>query len=211
MDTSESPAAFNWDQAFLSHRDCLPHLRQDNVIYFVTFRLADSLPAERVRELQNQRAAWLAANPLPHSPDQQREYRRLWTVRIENLMDAGCGSCVLRDPRCRQLLDGAIRRGDGLAYALGPYVIMPNHVHVLIHMSGSEELGRVVKAWKAVSGRGINRLLHRSGVLWMEEYFDHIVRDAAAYARFVEYIRRNPVRLPEGSYTLGEGTLHPWS
>ena len=130
----QPPAAFDWTQAEIAHRDYLPHVRQENVVYFVTFRLADSLPAERVAELREQRARWMTLNPEPHNSAQAREYRQIWTVRIENMMDAGYGQCVLRDPECRGLLEASIRHDDGSAYHLGPFVIMPNHVHALLQM-----------------------------------------------------------------------------
>ncbi len=88
----------------MAHRDNLPQVRQDNVIYFVTFRLADSPPAERVAELREERDQWMRLHPEPHTPAQQSEYRRIWTVRIENLMDAGYGRCELRDAACRAML-----------------------------------------------------------------------------------------------------------
>ncbi|HZK80212.1 MAG TPA: transposase [Humisphaera sp.] len=203
----QSPSAFGWDQAWLDHRDNLPHVRQENVVYFVTFRLADSLPAERVAELRNQREQWLRLNPLPHTRVQEREYRRIWTVRIENLLDAGYGACVLRDPACREILEASIRHDDGVAYRLGEFVIMPNHVHALLQMLPGRELGESVKAWKSVSARRIGKRLGRLGSYWMDEYFDHSVRHDASLARFVSYIRENPMRLSSGSFTLGSGTL----
>ncbi len=46
------------------HRRNLPHWRQTNVTYFVTTRLADSMPQEKIREWQTKRDAWLAAHGL---------------------------------------------------------------------------------------------------------------------------------------------------
>src|SRR5579863_4142325 len=132
--TERRPTVFDWSRAQLVHRDNLPHVRQKNVIYFVTFRLGDSLPADRIAELKAQRDLWLRHNPAPHSVDQQQEYRRMWTVRIENLLDAGYGACPLRDGGCRAMLEAIMRHDDGTRYSLGEFVIMPNHVHALIHM-----------------------------------------------------------------------------
>src|SRR5260221_10740723 len=103
------PSAFDWDRARLAHRDNLPHIRQQNVVYLVTFRLADSLPAERVAELKERRDQWLRLNPPPHTPQQQQEYRSMWTVRIENLLDARYGAFGLRDAECRGMLEASMR------------------------------------------------------------------------------------------------------
>ena len=52
----------------------LPHLEQDGATYFVTFRLADAIPVERLAELESERTAWLKQNPEPWSDEQQRQY-----------------------------------------------------------------------------------------------------------------------------------------
>ena len=204
---AEHPSAFDWTRARLDHWDNLPHVRQENAVYFVTFRLGDSLPAERVAELKQQREAWMKLNPIPHSEEQQREYRRIWTARIENLLDAGYGACVLRDPACREILETSMRHDDGPAYRLGEFVIMPNHVHALVQMLPGHELSDAIKAWKSISARRIRKRLERLGSYWMDEYFDHIVRSNERLERFVDYIHQNPERLPHGTFTLGRGTL----
>ncbi len=188
-DDPPSPAAFDWKKARFAHRDKLPHVRQDNVVYFVTFRLADSLPAERTRELRQERDRWLAANPLPHSPEQATVFRTIWTTRIENLMDAGLGRCPLANPECREIVAAVLRHDDGLLYRLGEFVLMPNHVHVLVQLLSGGNLSMVVKAWKSVSARRINQTLKQSGSLSQQEYFDHAVRDTASFNRFTTYIR----------------------
>lgn len=201
------PDAFDWGRARLVHRDKLPHVRQENVAYFVTFRLSDSLPAERGAELRRQRDQWIKANPLPHTEEQRDKYRGIWTARIERLLDAGYGACVLRDPDCREILEASLRHDDAVRYQLGEFVIMPNHVHLLVHVPGGQELGDIVKAWKSISARGIGRRLRKPGSYWMDEYFDHGVRSAESLEKFVQYIRKNPSNLRAGEFTLGCGTL----
>jgi REP element-mobilizing transposase RayT len=201
------PSPFDWRQAQLAHRDNLPHVRQDNVVYFVTFRLADSLPAERVQELREERDRWLRLHPEPHTPAQQSEYRRIWTARIENLMDAGYGRCELRDAGCRGMLEACMRHDDETAYRLGPFVIMPNHVHALLLMLPGYSLSDMIKAWKSISARRIGTRLGRRGSYWMNEYFDHAVRGDDSLEKFARYVRENPTRLRPGEFTLGSGTL----
>jgi putative transposase len=204
--TDPNPTVFDWNFARIAHRDNLPHVRQPNVIYFVTFRLGDSLPAERVAPLKLRRDDWLRLNPPPHTPEQENEYRHIWTVRIERLMDAGYGACVLRNPRCRQMLEANLRHDDAVRYRLGDFVIMPNHVHALLQILPGHDLGETMKAWKSVSARNIGRHLGRTGSYWMDEYFDHAVR-SGLLQRYVRYIRRNSAHLPPDTFTLGCGTL----
>jgi hypothetical protein len=129
-----------------------------------------------VAKLQQRRDQWLRRNPPPHTPEQEAEYRRIWTVRIEKWLDAGCGACVLRDAACREMLEASMRHHDGIRYRLGDFVIMPNHVHALLHLLPENDLGETMKAWKSVSARRIGRRRGRPGSYWMDEYFDHAVR-----------------------------------
>jgi hypothetical protein len=56
------------------YRRRLPHWRQPGVTYFVTFRLIDSLPKQKLAALKDEKARWLALNPPPHNERQTDEY-----------------------------------------------------------------------------------------------------------------------------------------
>lgn len=207
MPTPTPPSFYDPHRATLHHRDQLPHLRQENALYFITFRLADSLPAEKLAQLKASRTHWLKTNPPPHTLAQQSEYKKLWTTPIERLLDANHGSCLLRKPTARLHLENTLRHHDTITYHLGHFVIMPNHVHLLAHILPPHDLSAILKAWKSVSARRINKTLQRSGPLWLEESFDHIVRDRPHWQRFITYIQKNPAHCPPNTYTLSQGSL----
>src|SRR6266542_6006529 len=75
----------------------LPHWQQTGGLHFVTFRLADSMPAELLRQWQSDRRSWQRRNPPPHSLEIEAEYHRLFSLAMEQALDAGHGSCGLRD------------------------------------------------------------------------------------------------------------------
>ena len=54
---------FHPEAAVVVHRGKLPHWRQEGVIYFVTFHLADSLPQSRLERLRHEKELWLRHNP----------------------------------------------------------------------------------------------------------------------------------------------------
>jgi putative transposase len=193
----------------------LPHWDTPGATYFVTFRLADALPAGELKKLEIACAAWLRAYGISHRrqvrllPDgAQHEFRRLFTAPEERWLDAGQGACVLRDPQCREAVIEMMLLFDATRYALDEFVIMPNHVHALMLPLGGNELLDILATWKKFSARQINGLRKRSGTLWQAESFDHIVRDRERLEKFRDYIRQNPVkaRLREGEYTLGNGS-----
>jgi len=110
----------------------LPHWRQTGCMYYVTFRLADSLPQTLLKQWQAERALWLKLNPRPWSVAVLREYAQRFQGPVEKWLDAGHGSCALRDPAKREVVAGALRHFDGERYALDAFVVMPNHVHALV-------------------------------------------------------------------------------
>ena len=170
----------------------LPHWRQTEVVYFVTFRLTDALPAEKTRSWNAERARWLADHPEPRTPMLEAEFHRRFTARMNAWLDAGHGSCVLRDPQARTIVEDTLRRFDGPRYRLGGHVVMPNHVHALVAPAAGHALSGILHTWKSFTAHEINGLLGRTGPLWQKESFDHIVRSPGQLERIEEYIRLNP-------------------
>src|SRR5204863_8647371 len=78
-------------------------------------------------------------------------------------------------------------------YQLRAWVIMPNHVHVVLRPQASLP---VVTRWlKGSSARKANLILGRTGeAFWQDESFDHRVRDEVELDRIVRYVEDNPVR-----------------
>jgi type I restriction enzyme, R subunit len=75
---------FDPEVRLVIHRGKLPHWRQAGVIYFVTFRLADSLPQAKLEWLRREKELWIQLNPKPHNSRQQDEYHRRFTESIRN-------------------------------------------------------------------------------------------------------------------------------
>ncbi|MFN5926837.1 MAG: type I restriction endonuclease subunit R, partial [Roseiflexaceae bacterium] len=92
------------------HQGNLPHWEQGSVWYFITFRLADSLPDAVVQELKVARDLWRKNHDLNNlTQDERKEYYRLFSDHYESLLNAGNGSCVLRDPANATIVDNALR------------------------------------------------------------------------------------------------------
>ena len=82
---------------------------------------------------------------------------------------------------------------DNQEYRLLAWVVMPNHVHLLVEIWQTPQ-AQLVKDWKGFTARRINRLLGRSGKLWQDDYWDRYIRDEAHYRKVVHYIEANPVK-----------------
>jgi REP element-mobilizing transposase RayT len=180
----------------------LPHWRQEAVTYFVTFRLADSLPQVKLEEWQREREAWLALHPKPWDHAASGDYHRLFTARIEKWLDAGYGSSVLARTDIRAIVADALRHFDGLRYGLDSWIIMPNHVHVVLTPLADYDLSAILHSWKSFTSHAIVKLLPDwRGPFWQKESFDHIVRSADHLERFRVYIAENPHGLPADKYS----------
>ena len=185
----------------------LPHWRQDGATYFVTFRLADAMPQEKLKLWLRERAQWLEEHPEPHTPAEQEEYHRQFTDRLQEWMDAGYGKCLLREPKLSKLVEDAFHFFDGERYLLGTYVMMPNHVHVLVRPIEGHTLSEILHSWKSFTSNKINEALDQHGTVWLDESFDCLVRNEAQLEKYAAYIRENPAKagLKPSEYRLGGG------
>lgn len=75
---------------------------------------------------------------------------------------------------------------------LDHYVIMPNHVHVLMHITGQEagEKARTASTIIGQTKRRISKAIGRS--IWQKSFHDHVVRDENDLQRIRTYIENNP-------------------
>ncbi|WP_395745096.1 transposase [Prosthecobacter sp.] len=185
----------------------LPHWVQAGVSYFFTFRLADSVPQELLEQWVRQRAVWLENHPQPWNDADALEYAELFTERMDAWLDAGHGSCALRDPQIRRHVEQALCKFDGLRLDLECAVIMPNHVHLLLKPREDENVFKLVGGMKGASARVCNIQLGRPPqAFWMEDSYNRIVRDYDELSAFRDYIRGNPQKagLLSGEFTLIE-------
>jgi len=204
----------------------LPHWFQPGVTYFITFRTADSLPAEVIELWLRRRNDWLQRHgiepnkvidtwrvPTTKRPgwaaqlqdlpvEQQREFHHLFSREFMEHLDRGYGQCVLKRPDLAKIVADNLWYNDGRHYQLGDFVIMPNHVHVLACLLGETDLESQCFSWKKYTATRINRALGRRGLFWQEESFDHLVRSPEQFEGLQRYIADNPTKagLLEGEY-----------
>lgn len=183
----------------------LPHWRQEGVTYFVTFRLADSIPREAVQLWRRQQTEWLDRHLLPFSNEEKREYFELFVRCFHRWLDKATGVCLLRKSVHRDIVSNAMGHFDGTRYHLGHWVIMPNHVHAIITPIGDNSLSEILHSWKSFTSKKINAARGEVGTVWQKESFDHIVRSPETLERIEGYILENPKGLSPSDYSIGGG------
>lgn len=186
----------------------LPHYQPSEAIYFITFRLAGSLPQEAIIRLREERERELRAA----GQDKSLSYRirKKYFAKFDDLLEGKHdGPTWLADGRIAKVVAEALHYWDGKRYRLLCYCIMPNHVHMMIEVgqigslsySGQEQAGNlsyrlspILHSIKRYSARESNRILQRSGAFWQHESYDHVVRDRQELERIVAYVLNNPVK-----------------
>jgi len=162
----------------------------------VTFRLADSMPRLVVQSFVAELERLVAIEE--QSPNRELTVAELRRAKlqlrknIEKYLDAGRGACHLARADCARVVRDALLFCDAKHYCLGAWVVMPNHVHVLVKPLAGFELDAVVRSWKRFTAREVNRLIGGSGRLWQSEPFDHVVRSHERFLGFTRYILENP-------------------
>jgi putative transposase len=177
-----------------TYRRHLPHKLPAGSSIFLTWRLSGSLPLGFVFD----------------NPGQRELSDGVSFGRMDKLLDlATHGPRWLADSAIAEEVCRAIERSalsPLFHYDLHEYVVMPNHVHLLI--GPKTDVSQITQRLKGATARFANLQLGRTGqAFWQDEVFDRFCRSPEEFQRIRGYINRNPVRacLAKG---LGEW---PWS
>jgi len=157
-------------------RGCLPHFDAPNVTQIVTINLADAIPVTR-------RAEW---EPLLQLADTSESRRRL-----EAWLDRGFGRCWLRRAEVPAIVETELLAGHKHNYQLQAWVIMPNHVHLVVDV-WQTPLSRLIKQWKGATAVACNRFLRRDGQFWQEDYWDTLIKNPKHLLQAIRYVENNP-------------------
>ncbi len=190
-------------------RGYLPHFEDAEKTQHVTFHLADSLPKAVTENLEAE------LNRLP--PEKQDAERR---QRIQAWIDAGHGSCVLREAEIAAMAQNSLLIFDGQRYSILAWVIMPNHIHVLFQPLQGWTVAKIVASWKKFTARKISDYRKTTpgntspgnanlpiGAVWHREYWDRYIRNEQHLQNAIEYIHQNPVK----AGLVARAEAWPWS
>ena len=89
-------------------RHLLPHWHRDGTYCFITWRMADSLPQGLLDEWKLEKEKWIQNHPKPWDDEEMQAYAERFHDHIDDWLDKGHGSCSLRYPKQRRLLEDAL-------------------------------------------------------------------------------------------------------
>jgi REP element-mobilizing transposase RayT len=183
MTLAEDPHQTELRAAGWHSRGYLPHFDGIVIPQFITLHLADSVPKEVIERWKRQLDTRDSASD-----------KMLLLSRIEKYADQGYGEAYLKDHRLAEMVQDTLLKDDGKRYRLSAWVVMPNHVHLLLTRFDKYMLSDIMQSFKSITSHKANKALHRSGQFWMLEYFDRYIRNEKHYKKTVEYIEDNPVK-----------------
>jgi putative transposase len=184
------------------YRRNLPHWHPEGKTIFITWRLYGSLPASLLKKKRigpsqlrvNKNARATVKNACAPNASEAEDFPGKQFLELDAALDsAKRGPVWLLDREFADYAEYPILRGADLGrFLLHAYVIMPNHVHVLL--DPYVPLGKISGPLKGVAACDINARLGRTGKpLWQDESFDHWIRNSAEFERIRQYIEWNPV------------------
>jgi REP element-mobilizing transposase RayT len=180
----------------ITHRGYLPHWEIENGFYFITFRLADSLPKAVNEKLEAKRKIKISQlkikNRKQFSDSEYKRLKILMTRETDDYLDKCHGSCVLAKPEAAEIMAEALKFFQDKKYRLFAWCVMPNHVHVVLKTLPGYTVSRIVGSWKSFTSKEINKLEGTTGRLWQPERYDRLIRDEEEFLRISRYVYENP-------------------
>jgi len=175
----------------------LPHWDVDDGIYFVTFRLHDSIPRKTQRHLSEhyrRRRREIDDNPAAQPEDVADFALEFFLERVDNLLDSGCGVCHLEESQVGAMVEQSLQYFDGERYDLAAWAVMPNHVHAVFHKEPHVTLGEVVGSWKSYTAHRAREFVDYGDHFWQADYYDRLVRTKGELRDTMQYVWSNPGR-----------------
>ena len=97
-------------------------------------------------------------------------------------------------PEARTLVAEAIQHFAGERYHLFGYVVMNDHVHLIVQPFDGVELSELMHSWRSFTANKLQRGYGYKGAVWQDDYYDRIIRNTDEFWETMEYIVTNPVK-----------------
>ena len=205
------------------YRRNLPHYFIKGSVFFVTTRLAGSIPMARLEqlhnELENGKKSIKAIQDLSMRKDSNLKLQRWFFKEYEALLHYGnWGPKWLAVDAVAEIVKDSFHWGEGDRYQLFAFTIMPNHAHIVLKPIFPDNdtteqtppkrpndkddyfLSNLLQSIKKYSAREANKVLGREGNFWQHESYDHLVRDYDELIRCMDYTLNNPIKTGLANY-----------
>jgi len=165
------------------HRRNLPHLYFRDGMYFLTYRLINSIPLKILSTIHSE---------LKNIDN--KKYDRI-IKKYDSILDSGeYGKNYLQIKEVAEICKETLHYPDGKDYKLICYTIMFNHIHLVFELlPNNKGISKIMQSIKRISAKRSNIFLKCEGSFWQDESFDRWIRNEKELYFTIRYILLNPV------------------
>jgi REP-associated tyrosine transposase len=169
------------------HRRNLPHIYYNDGQYFITYRLANSIPQSALEDLKQEFSFKKKLTSI--------QQKRLF-AKYDSILDSNeLGIDYLAIQAVAEIVKITLHYQDSKEYKFICYCIMPNHVHLVFELLNENKgISKIMQSIKRISARKVNTIIQRSGKFWQDESFDRLVRNEKELFNIIKYVLMNPVK-----------------
>lgn len=177
----------------------LPHILPQDGLFFVTFRIQNSLPLYLLLKLKSdyQKEITKTKKTVRNSTILKSRLAEIFDeyfIDFDTALDQYKTEYNLTEnTTVAQIITYAIEFLNNKDYKLISYCIMPNHVHLIIYKL-KKPLFHIMKVLKGYTAKEINKILHRKGSFWHSESYDNVIRSRNELYTKILYTLNNPVK-----------------
>ncbi len=180
-----------------------PYCSQPGSSYFITYCLNDSLPNRVIDQYLREQEAWRVRihyeraqlGDLAEDTEKECEAFQLKAYRsFEAILDEGHGSCVFKDPIQRQVVAEALLQLHGDRYLAHGFVVMPNHIHLLVKPLDGQSPENLLILWMRAVAQRMGQDVKAKGGLWHVDTWICMIRNEEHWLRAMRYTLKNPER-----------------
>lgn len=174
----------------------LPHIQLKGSVFFITYRLAGSLPKNIIESFFDEKNIIKDYSISGFNKNWRSEilFKDRFFKKFNHLLDnPSSGPVWLSNPRIAEIVKKSFHFLDESDYHLICYSIMPNHVHLILH-NCKRPLYKILQSLKRHTARESNILLNRKGPFWHKESYDNVVQDMNDLSKKINYVLENPVK-----------------
>ena len=159
----------------------LPHWQPPESEFFITYRLAGSLPVSRIQMLKKK-----------YKDQSEEAYFGEFDRELEKNLNE---PHWLKNEQVAKTVLDSLLFNHNKHYDLSCACIMSNHVHAVLRtLKDSPPLNVIMQNHKKFTAVHCNRILKRTGQFWEEESFDRLIRNERHFHNSINYCLMNPVK-----------------
>jgi putative transposase len=183
----------------IEYKKNLPHILPESGVFFVTFRMHNSLPLDLLVKLKSEykNEIYLTKQSIKNSKILKSRLYDLYDDYFRDfdaLLDQYAGEFNLTENQnIGNILKDAIFYLNKKEYKLICFTVMPNHVHLIIYRL-KKPLFKIMQVLKGYTSREINKILNRKGKFWHTESYDNVIKNRNELVIKIKYVLNNPVK-----------------